>query len=73
MPHLESLRLRVASSEAGVQIPNERHIQIMIFLNSESYLTEDKIQELEGTSIHMLLQASLKVITGKIGFLITKD
>lgn len=72
MPHLDSPRLRVASSEAGVQIPNERHMQIMIFLNSESYLTEDKIEQLECTSIRMLLQASLEIVTSKIGFLITK-
>lgn len=37
--HLESLRLRIASMKSKVQIPNETHGQVMVFINSESYLT----------------------------------
>lgn len=53
--HLGSLTLRVASVKTKVQIPSERHIQIMIFINSESYLTEKEVQELQCMSIHILL------------------
>lgn len=39
--HLRTLR--VASTYAKVQIPSEIHTQIIIFINSESNLTENKV------------------------------
>lgn len=35
--------------------PNETHAQIIIFINSESYLTENKMEEPEYTSVCVLL------------------
>lgn len=43
---------------------NEIRAQIMIFINSESYLTENKIREQEGTDVHIFLQSSLKIVAG---------
>lgn len=40
------------------------------FVNSSYYLTEDRIQELECTSIQIRLQCFLKIIASKAGFLI---
>lgn len=52
---LGSLRSRVVSAQAEVQIPNEKHREIQIFVDLESYLIENKIQEHECTSTHILL------------------
>ena len=53
--HLGALRLRVASTQAKVQTPNETLPQITIFINVESYLTEIKIQGHGSTGIHIAL------------------
>lgn len=53
---LRSLGLRVARMQTEVQIANETHAWITIFLNSESYLTKKKkIQEHERTDLGILL------------------
>lgn len=42
--HLGSLRLRVASTQARIQIHDEKHTETIMLTNSESFLTENKIQ-----------------------------
>lgn len=66
--HLGFLRSRVGRAQAKVQIPNETFTWIMMFINSESCLAEKTIPEHKGTSIHILLQGSLKIVAGKTGF-----
>lgn len=52
---LGSLRSRVVSAQAEVQIPNEKHREILIFVDLESYLIENKIQKHECTSTHFVI------------------
>lgn len=42
--------------------PNKIHAQNMIFINSESYFAENKVQENECTSVCILLEGSLKLV-----------
>lgn len=43
--YLGSLRSKLASTTAEVQNANETHAQTTIFINSDSFLTGNKIQE----------------------------
>lgn len=70
--YLGSLTSRVASAQAKVQILHETHKRITIFRNSASYVTENKIQEHECTSICIVFYSSLKIFAGKRGFLLQR-
>jgi len=66
--HLGSPRSRVASTLPKFQIPSETHTDHNT--NSESYLRENKIKELACARVHIWSQSSLKIVTGKAGFLL---